>query len=180
MTSITRRPKLSPIETARPLVQEFGGHRSMLKKLTKRSNELKETLMGLLEQFGVADDKGSLWFEFDEPIGGFDAIKRERRAQVLLNQETTEVILERAGLYDACVDVDITIDATKQELVLDALRAAGIYDEVVLVTHRLNDEKIMAAYFAEKEKKKPKLTDADIDAMFDEKVTWAFVVRDAV
>jgi len=161
-----------------PVLVEFGGHRKMIKDITQRSDELKRKLMSILERSGKPDDKGSLWLEFDAPIGGFEAVCRQRRAKVLLDEEKATEILDAAGVLEACTDVDITIDADKMPLVLKALKAAGIYNEVVTVTERLSDDKIMALYFSEQGADAPTITADDIDAMFREEVSWAFIVKE--
>lgn len=179
MTRVARRTKTDPLAELIPVLIEFGGHRKMIKEVTKRSDELKKKLMGFLERAGKPDDKGSLWIEFDEPVAGFNAIKRERRAQVLLDEEKAEEILDERGVLEQCTDVDITIDAEQMPKVIAALKAAKIYDEVVTVSARLSHDKIMAIYFSEKDKEDPLLSADDIDAMFTEKVTWAFVPQEA-
>lgn len=179
MTStVTRRAKAS-VDDVKLLLTEFRGHRQMLTDVTGRLDGVKRNLMGLLERSGKPDEKGSLWIEFDEPVAGYSAIKRERRVKVLLDEEKAARILQRAGVYQECVEVDVTIDASKMDVVLDALRAAGLYDEVITVTERLSDDRIMQTYFAEKDKDAPALTADDIDAMFREDVSWAFICREA-
>jgi hypothetical protein len=178
MTRVARRSKADPLAELAPLLTEFGGHRAMIKTIQSRSGELKKKLMGILERAGKPDDKGSLWLEFDEPIGGFTAVCRQRRAKVLLDPDRATEILEAKGVLEACTDVDITIDADKMPLVIAVLKKARIYDEVVTVTERLSDDKIMALYFSEKDSPEPTLTADDIDAMFAEEVSWAFVPRE--
>lgn len=180
MTRVTRRSTESdPIDDVAPLLAEFGGHRKMSKELEARMKGLKDRLMAILERRGKPDEKGSLWLEFDDPIAGFEAIKRERRASVLLDENKAEEILTNAGVYDECTDVQITIDAEQMDLVLDILQRAGVYDQVVTVERMLNHDKIMQVYYAERDSDAPRIDDSDIEAMFTEKVTWAFVVREA-
>lgn len=181
MTRVTRRSKVDQLAELTPVLTEFGGHRKMIKEITKRSDDLKKKLMGILERNGKPDDKGSLWLEFDQPIGGFEAICRQRRARVLLDPDKAAEILESKGdgVLESCTDVDITIDAEQMPRVIEALKKAKIYDQVVTVTERLSDDKIMALYFSEKDDDEPTITSDDIDAMFDEEVTWAFVPREA-
>lgn len=180
MTRVTRRStQTDPLDEIAPLLTEFGGHRKMSKELEVRMKGLKDRLMSILERRGKPDDKGSLWIEFDEPIAGFEAIKRERRSSLSLDEDRAEEILDRAGVRDECTDVQITIDAEQMELVLKVLQKAGVYDEVVTVEHVLNHDKIMQLYFAEKDQDEPRITEADIDAMFTEKVTWAFIPKEA-
>lgn len=180
MTRVTRRSTESdPLDDVAPLLTEFGGHRKMSKELEARMKGLRDKLMAILERRGKPDDKGSLWLEFDEPVAGFEAICRQRRASVVLDESRAEEILTDAGIYDECTDVQITIDAEQMDLVLDVLRKAGIFDQVVTVNRILNDDKIMQVYFAEKDSEEPRLTESDIEAMFTEKVTWAFVPKES-
>lgn len=178
MTTVKRRTKADSLAEIGPVLTEFGGHRTMIKKLTVRNDELKKKLMGVLEKFGKDDDKGSQWVEFAEPIAGFEAICRQRRAQILLDESEAERITKESGVYEECIDVDITFDAEHIAEVIKALKAAGIYTKVVTVTERLSHDKIMQVFFAEKQKKRPRLTADDIEAMFTEKITWAFVPRE--
>lgn len=174
MAEVARRKRTDPLADLVPMLTEFGGHKRMVAQVEKRIGTLKKSLMGMLERHGVADDKGSLWIEFEEPIAGYDAIKRERRAKVYLDEDKATRILKAAGVYEDCIDVDVTIPADQFDVVIQALKTAGLYDQVVTVTERLSDDKIMQLFFADKDEPEPRITEDDIDAMFTEDVTWAF------
>ena len=182
MTKVTRRKKELDIAALEVALTEFAGHKATVADISKRLDVVKKSLMAMLERFGERDEKGSLWIQLPTPVAGYKAIKRERRSSIQLDESRAESILRASGLYDQCVNLEFVFDADQFDKVIAALKEAGIYDEVVTVTERLSDDKIMQLYYAEKsaaeeEDREPKLTDADIDAMFVESVTWAFVPK---
>lgn len=181
MAQVARRKAAGVAATDRlsTLLTEYRTHRSMVDDINKRVASVKAALMAVLEREGTPDERGSLWIEFEHPTAGYKAIKRERRTKLLLDEAKAERILRDRDRYEECIDVDITIDADQMPTVIAALKAAGIYDKVVTVTERISDDKILQLYYAEQDSDKPALTEADIDAMFHEEVTWAFVPKDA-
>lgn len=184
MTKVVRRKKELDLAALESALTEFSGHKAAVADITKRLDVVKGSLMGMLERFGERDEKGSFWIRLPQPVGGYKAIKRERRSSIRLDESRAESILRAAEVYEECVNLEFVFDADQFDKVIAALKAAGIYDEVVTVTERLSDDKIMQFYYAEKaasqkEDRDPRITDADIDAMFVENVTWAFVPQTA-
>lgn len=162
------------------LLSEYGGHRKMLKQIGARQDDLKAEIMDVLADSGVPDDKGSLWLEFDEPMGGFDSIKRERRCSVLLDTVAAEEKLREIDLWERCTTVDITVDTADLEAVLTALEDAGLSDLVMAGSPRINEDKIMAVYYEGKhDPQLSLLSDDDLQEIFVEKVTYALVVKEA-
>ncbi len=66
--------------------------------------------------------------------------------------------------------VSKNLDITVAEQLLEE---RGIKDACIKMIPTLDDAAIMAAFY------EGKLSEADIDAMFPEKVTWAFIVKEA-
>jgi len=66
--------------------------------------------------------------------------------------------------------VSKNLDITVAEQLLEE---RGIKDDCIKMIPTLDDAAIMAAFY------EGKLSEADIDAMFPEKITWAFIVKEA-
>lgn len=111
--------------------------------LTKKQKDLRDYLMDTVEQTGFTDESGNVWVELDEEIDGIAAIKRERRAKPVLDEEAAERILAERGLEDECYKTIRVVD----------------------------EEAVMAALMNER------LTDADVDEIFPQKVTWALMLK---
>lgn len=139
--------------------------------LARKTDVEKGVLRQALDSpLATVDEKGNRWIEFDEPIRSLKGLKHERRSKKEIDSERAEKILTDKGVYDDCVEVSVSIDSDKIELVYAALRKAGIYDEVVNTSESyLSEDKIMQKWSA------GVLTDDDVDDMFTENVTWAFV-----
>lgn len=170
-TVVKRRTKADALTSLTETVKQYATLSKQADLLNGRLNEVKDGLRTFLgSRLAHNDDRGHRWIELDPPINGVKSIKHERRVARRLDAERAETVLTKAGLLDECMDVAITIDATKMDVVLAALKKAGLYDEVVTTEEFISDDKIMQAYSA------GNLSEAQVDSMFTDNVTWALKV----
>lgn len=113
--------------------------------LEDRENDLKKILQHAVETAGYEDDKGNYWLDLDEPL------------EVDGYGVVPRLKRERR--------VAFSVDETKAEAIL---AKKGILDECTTMVPVLDEEEIRKAHF------KGVLTDAEIEAIFPAKVTWAF------
>jgi hypothetical protein len=104
-------------------VREFIRIKETLDALDKRSKELREKLMAVIDEEGLPDSNGNLLYEFDQPIDGVVRIEKQRRASRKLDEEKAEVIIEAAGIGDDVYKMVRVIDE-------DALMAS-FYEEKI-------------------------------------------------
>jgi hypothetical protein len=113
--------------------------------LEERESALKKDVQEFIDANGYEDDKGHIWFDLDEPL------------DIAGFGTVKQLKRERR--------VSVTVDDTQAEAIL---QAKGIYDDCTTTIVVLDEEEIRKAHF------KGLLTDADIDAIFPPKVSWAF------
>lgn len=81
-------------------VREFVRLKETLDALEKRSKELREKLMAVIDEDGLPDANGNIVYEFDAPIDGVVRIEKQRRASRKLDEEKAEEVIESAGIAD--------------------------------------------------------------------------------
>lgn len=69
---------------------------------TKEQSVIKTELSTIVDEQGEVDDKGHIWYQLPEEVGGYRAIKRERRVSQTLDLEEAERILKEKGLETRC------------------------------------------------------------------------------
>jgi hypothetical protein len=175
--TVTRRPRAaSDTPTLDSTIEDLKQYRALgrqVKTIGTRVDDFKTKLRKSLERLGEPDDKGSLWIEFPEEVDGVVKLCHQRRVSTKLNEDRAIDILNERGIRDDCTDTHVTIDSNQLDAVFAALRKAGIYDQVVTTSESINDEKVMGFYAD------GKLSAEDIDAMFTQSITWAFIPMDA-
>jgi hypothetical protein len=118
--------------------------------LEEREEELKKQLKAHVEAAGYEDDKGHGWLDLDEPV--------------TVEGYGTVPKLKRERRVAQSVDED-----TAERI----LKAKGIYDDCTATVVVLDEAEIRKAHF------KGLLSDADIDAIFPSKITYAFLPQKA-
>jgi hypothetical protein len=81
-------------------IREYIRLSQSLDELEARKKVLRETLMSLIDEEGIEDDKGNVLYEFSAPIDGVLRLEKQRRVKRELNEEAAEGIIESAGLSD--------------------------------------------------------------------------------
>jgi predicted nucleic acid-binding Zn-ribbon protein len=98
-------------------VREYARLKETIDSLDKRSKELRDQLMKVLDEDGLEDDKGNVLYDLDEPIDGIIRIEKQRRATRKLDELKAEEIIEARGISDKVYKMVRVIDE-------DALMAA--------------------------------------------------------
>ena len=88
--------------TLRLWTTEFLGLGATITDLTKRKDDLKKRLAGVVEEQGHEDEKGSVWLDLPEPIQGVSQLKRERRVSQSADPERLDTLLAEKGLMERC------------------------------------------------------------------------------
>jgi hypothetical protein len=91
--------------------------------LEKRSKELREKILAVVDVDGYEDDKGNILYELDTPIDGVIRLEKQRRATRKLDEDKAEEIIEAKGLSDKVYKMVRVIDE-------DALMAAHYEGEI--------------------------------------------------
>jgi hypothetical protein len=68
--------------------------------LEKRSKELREKILAIVDVDGYEDDKGNVIYDLDRPIDGVMRLEKQRRATRKLDDVKAEEIIEAKGLAD--------------------------------------------------------------------------------
>lgn len=178
MAKVVRKGETETVDLSLMLT-EFRFHKKESAAITKRLDGVKRTLMEILERKGEPDEKGSLWIRFEGLIAGYEAIKRERRVKVALDEAKAEKILKTRAVWEQTTDVHVALEGDDWPTVRDLFDKLGWYDgDQYTVEERINDDKVMQLYYAEKNKPEPLLVAKDINAMFREDISWAFIPKD--
>jgi hypothetical protein len=92
------------------LVREFVALEKRIKMYNERKNVIKESLMGILDEEGVEDDKGHKIIEFPEPVEGVRRITRQKRIGQRLDIDVAETLLTELELWDQCIHMVPQVD----------------------------------------------------------------------
>lgn len=98
-------------------VREYVRLKETLDALDKRSKELRDQLIKVLDEDGLEDDRGNVLYDLDEPIDGVIRLEKQRRATRKLDELKAEEIIESKNLSDKVYKMVRVIDE-------DALMAA--------------------------------------------------------
>lgn len=127
-------------------VREFSTVNQQEKALASRKKDLRDRLALLVEMEGETDDKGNLVLGLPEICGDILALQLQRRSTRLLDADLAEDILKRR--------------------IVDG---QPLWDRCVEWVAVLDEGKVMAEYYA------GHLTEAEVDEMYPEKESFAFV-----
>lgn len=112
--------------------------------MTDRQKQLRNQMLSAIEVDGEKDEKGSLFLELDEPV------EHDGKTYGLLKKE------RRVGTSFLEDDAEKLLEA--KGLLAEAQTTIVVLDQDAI--YRLHQE--------------GKLSEAEIDSMFEEKITWAF------
>ena len=160
------------VSTIAAVWQSYKHQAAEMGKLEKEHNT---QLSALVEELGEPDDKGHLWLTGISFPGwdrgnkvSFNALQRQKRTGVFINQEEAVRVLERKGrLADASVSY---LRVKDPEKALEVLDKAGLLDGDVFETYtEVSEDKVRDLYY-----------DAVIDEdeyndIFQTRVTWALL-----
>lgn len=98
-------------------IREYIKLTQAIDELDKRKKELRDTLMQLIDDEGLEDDKGNILYDFTEPIDGVIRLEKQRRTKRALDEAVAEEIISEAGIEDEVYKMVRVLDE-------DALMAA--------------------------------------------------------
>jgi hypothetical protein len=104
-------------------VREYVKIKSSMEIFETRAKELREKLFAVLDDEGLADEKGNLQYDLENPIDGVVRLEKQRRSTRKLNEFRAEEIIEAAGLSDDVYEMKRVINE-------DALMAAYYQDKI--------------------------------------------------
>lgn len=104
-------------------VREYVRAKETIDALDKRTKELRETLMSILDEDGLPDSRGNLLYEFDSPIDGVLRLEKQLRSSRKLDEEKAEEIIQASGIGDEVYKMVRVIDE-------DALMASFYEDKI--------------------------------------------------
>jgi len=104
-------------------VREYIKIKSSMEIFETRAKELREKLFAVLDDEGLADEKGNLQYDLENPIDGVVRLEKQRRSTRKLNEFRAEEIIEAAGLSDDVYEMKRVINE-------DALMAAYYQDKI--------------------------------------------------
>lgn len=81
-------------------VREYVRIKETVDSLEKRSKELREKILAVVDVDGYEDDKGNIIYDLDQPIDGVMRLEKQRRATRKLDDTKAEEIIEAKGLAD--------------------------------------------------------------------------------
>lgn len=81
-------------------VREYVRIKETVDSLEKRSKELREKILSVVDIDGYEDDKGNIVYELEQPIDGVMRLEKQRRATRKLDDMKAEEIIEAKGLAD--------------------------------------------------------------------------------
>lgn len=81
-------------------VREYVRLKETMDALEKRSKELRDKILTVIDVDGFEDDKGNIVYDLDQPIDGVMRLEKQRRATRKLDEEKAEEIIEAKGLGD--------------------------------------------------------------------------------
>lgn len=81
-------------------VREYVRLKETMDALEKRSKELRDKILTVVDVDGFEDDKGNIVYDLDQPIDGVMRLEKQRRATRKLDEEKAEEIIEAKGLGD--------------------------------------------------------------------------------
>lgn len=81
-------------------VREYVRVKESVDALEKRSKELREKIMAVIDEDGLPDANGNIVYELDESIDGVVRLEKQRRASRKLDETKAEEVIEAAGIAD--------------------------------------------------------------------------------
>lgn len=170
-------PKIPPPpETINELATEWLGTKYVVRTMTAREKELNQKISVVVETEGFTDESGHIWLQLPEAVNGLDskgktvkynAIQRQRRVSVLMDEDEALAICEAHGITEECSTAWLQV--TDPDRAIEVLGLAGLLegDNGVDIITSISEDAIRAARFKEQ------ITQAEYEAIFTEKIVYA-------
>lgn len=104
-------------------VREFVRIKETMDALDKKSKQLRDKLMAVLDEDGLEDANGNLIYQLEQPVDGVVRLEKQRRSSRKLDDEKAQEIIDAAGIGEDIYKMVRVIDE-------DALMAS-FYEEKI-------------------------------------------------
>ena len=173
---------LNPIPGVRRIFRDWMEKKHLAKDFATQEKEANKAFQEIIEsQIGslaFTDDKGHQWIALEGEVDGYDsknnpakfnAIQRQRRVSLVVDEEAAHEILEPKKLLPEASKSYIQI--TDVDAALRALAKAGLLDgqHGVEVITNIDEDKLVALYFENK------ISQEEYNRIVTEKVSWALL-----
>jgi hypothetical protein len=91
-------------------VSEYLKIKSSMAFMKERSDELRDKIFAYLDEEGLEDSKGNIYYELDAPIENVVRIEKQRRTSRKVDENVAEGTLTRLGIKDEIYVMVPTID----------------------------------------------------------------------
>jgi len=157
---------------------DWQAKKHLAKDFAEKEKAANKSLQTVVEQLGFTDDKGHQWLDLGESLSGWDAkgnpttynaLQRQRRVSLFLDEEAAVEILQAKGLLAEAVNT--TIEITDPAVAIAALTAAGLLDgdHGVELVSSIAEDKVVDLYFSNK------ITEDDYHSIVTERISWALL-----
>ena len=107
------------------LAAEYIDIKRQIAELQRKEKQLKPKIVKYLQENGEEDEKGHQTVEFDDEVGGYRGIQRQRAVSVKLDEDAAERVLKQYDLWERCapptpvIDEQEVYEALKEGLLLE-------------------------------------------------------------
>ncbi len=161
------------------LAQRWQATKATRSRVAEQEDVLKKEINDFVEAEGYEDDKGHQWFDLGTEVLGYDtkgkemkfnALQRQKRVSLQMNEETAEAIAAEAGILDEVTKSYLQV--TDPEMAIEALRAAGLLEgSGIEILTSIDQDALVTAWFDDK------ITKEQYAQIFTEKVTFALYTQ---
>lgn len=109
-------------------VRSYISIKGRIDDLTKEQSVLKSELSDIVDEQGVPDEKGHIWFELPEEVDGYRSLQRQRRVSQRLDEDYAINLLTEKGLYDRCYE---KVPVLKESEVMSCLYEGLLTEEEI-------------------------------------------------
>lgn len=110
------------------LIKQYLQFRKGREGLQKNEDFVKKSLMELLAEEGMPDEKGNRFFDLPDPVDGIKGVKRERRSSQVMDEEFALELIRKYGLEESCLQ---TITVINEDGILAANFSGVIPDDEI-------------------------------------------------
>lgn len=164
------------------VIEQLAAHwlaaKNVVREMTATEKDLNKRISTIVEQDGFTDDRGHIWLELPTPVEGFDtkgkltrynALQRQRRVTVTMDEETAMAVCQRAGIEQRCSESYLQVtDPTRAIAALEAAGLLGKETGIEVIT-TLKEDAVREAYFDNI------ITEEEFRSIFVDKISYALL-----
>lgn len=157
------------------LVRTWQADKDAARRLSEQTEKERDQISAAVDSLGEPDDKGNIWLSLGEWVQGYDtkgvlkkfnALQRQRRKRVNLNEERAIDILERKNILDDYSRSYLAV--TDPAKAIEALEAAGLLEgHGIEVMTSVGEDEVRAAFFEDK------ISEDELNEILTVSYTWA-------